>query len=122
MNVVFVSVAGRSHQTFNPAIEAVEAILGGDYHRISFGGTTALGRSGISLDMVKGRVSGHKIEEIPEELEDQVAHYDINDRLLGIRAFARGHDVLIGSKEHGILLKWHGPGFAVYGAGDDSVH
>lgn len=120
MDVSFVSIAGRQHETFNPAVEAVEAIEQGGYHRISFGGMTTLGRSGVTLNVINRRISGHKIEAMPERLPDLVRHFALEDGLKGLKAFAGGEDVLIGSTEHGILLRWNGLGFEAYGAGEDT--
>lgn len=120
MNVLFVSIAGRAHDTFNPAVEAVEAIESCAYDRISFGGLTALGRSGITLKVRDREVTGHKIQPIPEGLPDLVTHFGLDDWKTGLRLFARGDDVLIGTVEHGILLRWTGHGFEAYGAGTDT--
>ena len=120
MNVSFVTVAGRASATFTPAIEALEAIEECAYDRISFGGKTRLGRSGVSLKVHDREVTGHKIAPIPDGLVRLVTHYGFEEWKAGLRAFARGEDVLIGTAEHGILLKWTGPGFEAYGAGRDT--
>lgn len=121
MNVLFVSIAGREHDTFNPAIEAIEAIESCAFHRISFGGMTALGRSGITFKALDLEVTGHKIQPIPEGLVDKVTHYPLKDWKRGLKKFAAGdEDVLIGTVEHGILLRWAGHGFEAYGAGTDT--
>lgn len=121
MLVRFVTVAGPQTETFNPPIEAIEVLLAGHaIRRVAFGGMTDKGRGGVAIDIFNGRVTGHKLEAIPERLVPLVAHISLDDIPNGLRRFAEGHDVLIGSRDHGVLLKWNGPGMEAYGAGDDT--
>lgn len=123
MHVMFVTVSGHQSGTFNPAIEIVEMLEStASLRRIAFGGMTGKGRGGVALDLFNMKVVGHKLEPIPERLEDLVEHIALIDARKGLRLFASGKDVLIGTPEHGVLLKWSGPGFEAFGSGADSYH
>lgn len=121
MLVGFITIVGKRSETFNPASEAIEelgslAII----HRVAFGGTTELGRGGVTIDLHKEKVTGHKMEAMPDQLVERVVHFPLSCANHGIRQFADGKDVLIGTEDHGILLKWSGPAIEVYGAGLDT--
>lgn len=126
MNVLFITIVGRQsgvNLKFDDIDDAMEEILTDpSIERVSFGGMTSPGRSGITLHLEKGgaRVNGHKIDPIPEELLQLVTHISLADAAHGLDTFANGTDILIGNADHGILLKWCGPGIEVFGAGHDT--
>lgn len=123
MNVTFITVVGRQSERFTDLDDAMEAILTDPYlERVSFGGMTSPGLSGITIHVKEKseRVNGHKIDPIPKKLLPLVTHTDLTNAANGLERFAGGTDILIGTPEHGILLKWNGPGIEVFGAGHDT--
>lgn len=127
MNVLFITVVGRQSganvMKFDDIEDAMEEILTNpSIERVSFGGVTSPGLSGITLHLEKDkeRVNGHKIDPIPQTLLPLVSHISLADAANGLDTFANGTDVLLGTPEHGILLKWNGPGIEVFGAGHDT--
>lgn len=121
MHVMSVSIGRAGHvDKLDIPDGAIEAIASGDYQRVSFIGRTDQGLAGVTLNVNSKRVSGHKLRPIPQELLNLVKHFSLDGAPEGLRAFARGEDVLIGDQTHGILLRWTGSGFEAFGAGLDT--
>lgn len=121
MHVSCVSIASLNEiNKFSDPTGAIEAIASGFYHRISFVGTTALGRGGVTINLIDSKISGHKIQPIPEELLNQVRHFPLENASEGLKAFTEGEDVLIGDTHEGAVLRWSGRTFEVFGAGYDT--
>ncbi len=123
MYVRFITLSNKKHRRIvreNKA-QAIELAGAGDeYSRISFGGQTSRGRSGIAIDLFSGNVTGHKIHAIPDELLPLVRHVKKDDVRQGLRMFLAGEDVFIGDPDNGIIMKHLGDELEVYGNGIDS--
>lgn len=123
MNVDFITVSNERHRrTYRHELDTalVAAAYGDEFNRIAFGGKTRVGRSGIALDIYDLKISGHKIERIPEDVCDLVVHFPLSEARHALRTLVEGEDVLIGTPEHGILIRRYGEDLQVFGAGEDS--
>ena len=122
MNVLSVAVTRGRNPPENlecgPGID--RAAFDERYTRIAFCGRTPKGRSGVAFDFSTMKVTGHKLEPIPEEMVDLVRHFPLEESRRGLQAAVNGEDVLIGSTEEGILLRWNGPTVQIYANGEDS--
>ncbi len=88
--------------------------------RIAFVGRVPRGLAGVALDLNHLRVMGHKLEPIPENLLDRVVHFPLEGMRDALRAASQGVDMLAGDVEHGFMIRWNGPSFEIFAAGDDS--
>ena len=123
MRVLFITISDDAGpNTYQDEID--EALKVGannaKVQRVAFGGRTDKGRAGIALDLSTGTISGHKIDAIPAELVPLVRHVPTAEARQGLGYLLAGEDVLIGSEEHGVLLRRFGEGIEVFGSGEDS--
>jgi len=120
MIVQKITLTGGATIRFEDIQAGLRSAANGDCRRIAFIGRTNRGLSGIAIDTA-GRVSGHKIDPLPEDAPSLLWNVDLDDVRSGLRLAAAGEDVLFGDSKHGLALKWVGNGIEVFGAGDDSV-
>jgi hypothetical protein len=122
MNVQFICVSGGGKRCWSENLGQLltKIVSKPDYTRIAFGGRTQLGKSGVAINLLTGKVTGHKLEPIPYELLNLVRHVPLSEAYQGFEYLVRGEDVLIGTSEHGVAIKWNGTGLEIYAAGEDS--
>jgi hypothetical protein len=122
MHVQFISISGGRKQRRSENLHELLAIAASNnnYQRIAFGGRTPLGKAGVAINLIKGAVTGHKLEQIPDELLNLLQHVPLSRAREGLDILAKGIDVLIGDQRHGTAIKWNGTGLEIYAAGLDS--
>lgn len=118
MQVTSLSVSDGRRTRQCSVQEALELASAGDFSRIAFAGRTKRGRSGIALDVLTGKVTGHKIDPFPPGIRDIL--WNAPSAREGMKRALKGEDVIIGSDDNGIALKWLGNRIEVFGAGTDS--
>ncbi len=87
--------------------------------RLAFGGRTHCGMSNIVLEPEAKLVSGHGIDPIPPALESLLECFPLEEGFQALDVFADGRDVFIGTRAHGIALRWDGDDVQIYGTGKD---
>jgi|GEM_PF-5064820 len=123
MYVRFITVSNDRHrETHRHDLKKTLAVGASSdaFTRIAFGGQTREGRSGIVLDIFNSKISGHKIDAIPEGSCDLVAHFSFSEARKGLQTLAEGNAVLIGNTTHGLLARWTESKLEVFGVGEDS--
>lgn len=90
------------------------------FTRLAFAGSTNLGRAGVAINLDDGTVTGHKMQAMPPHFLNLVTHVARTEVRRGLELLAQGEDILIGDRRHGILVRWTGPTFEIFAAGEDS--
>lgn len=90
------------------------------YMRLAFVGRMPQGLAGVALDLTALRVRGHKLDPIPQELLAHVTHFPLRDMRQALQMASTGVDVLAGDTTHGFMIRWNGPAFEIFAAGEDS--
>ncbi len=104
-------------------LEPLEMVAedGASYTRISLGGPTGGHRGGNTLHFSEPpRVNGYQIDPIPETFLGELLREPLEAAHHGISLLSRGESILIGTPEHGIILRWVGSALEAYGAGIDT--